>query len=65
MEVVRADRDDEIGRLAGSFNHMVSNIKDLIEKVYLTQLGKKEAEFNALQSQMINPIYVYTIPWRR
>ena len=56
--VVRADRDDEIGRLAGSFNHMVSNIKDLIEKVYLTQLGKKEAEFNALQSQ-INPHFMY------
>ena len=50
--------DDEIGRLAGSFNHMVSNIKDLIEKVYLTQLGKKEAEFNALQSQ-INPHFMY------
>lgn len=37
---------------------MVSNIKDLIEKVYLTQLGKKEAEFNALQSQ-INPHFMY------
>lgn len=59
MEVaVRIEREDEIGRLANSFNHMVCNIKELIEKVYMTQLGKKEAEFSALQSQ-INPHFMY------
>ena len=59
MEVeVRIEREDEIGKLAGSFNHMVCNIKELIDKVYITQLGKKEAEFSALQSQ-INPHFMY------
>lgn len=56
--VVQTEKDDEIGRLARSFNHMVGNIRELIEKVYLTQLGKKEAEFSALQSQ-INPHFMY------
>lgn len=55
---VTSDSDDEIGRLTRSFNHMVINIRELIEKVYLTQLGKKEAEFSALQSQ-INPHFMY------
>lgn len=55
---VHTDKDDETGRLSRSFNHMVSNIRELIEKVYLTQLGKKEAEFSALQSQ-INPHFMY------
>lgn len=59
MEVeVKIDREDEIGKLAGSFNHMICNIKELIDKVYITQLGKKEAEFSALQSQ-INPHFMY------
>lgn len=59
MEVeVRIEREDEIGKLAGSFNHMLCNIKELIDKVYITQLGKKEAEFSALQSQ-INPHFMY------
>ena len=59
MEVeVRIEREDEIGKLAGSFNHMLCNIKELIDKVYITQLGKKEAEFSALQSQ-INPHFLF------
>ena len=37
---------------------MLCNIKELIDKVYITQLGKKEAEFSALQSQ-INPHFMY------
>ena len=45
MEVeVRIEREDKIGKLAGSLNHMLCNIKELIDKVYITQLGKKEAE---------------------
>lgn len=50
--------EDEIGKLSRSFNNMVANMKHLIEKVYLTQLAKKEAEFSALQSQ-INPHFMY------
>lgn len=50
--------NDETRLLAESFNSMAKNIKNLIEKVYHAQLSQKEAELNALQSQ-INPHFLY------
>ena len=49
---------DEIGELSFSFNNMLSKIKELIQKVYKTEILKKEAELNALQAQ-INPHFLY------
>lgn len=49
---------DEIGELSLSFNRMLSKIKELIIKVYKTDILRKEAELNALQSQ-INPHFLY------
>lgn len=50
--------NDETRLLADSFNSMARNIQNLIEKVYHAQLNQKEAELNALQSQ-INPHFLY------
>jgi len=57
--------NDEIGTLIKAFNQMVVKIRKLIHDVYEAKLEqsrirleKKEAELNALQSQM-NPHYLY------
>ncbi|QGQ95038.1 sensor histidine kinase [Paenibacillus psychroresistens] len=49
---------DEIGRLGHGFNNMINKIDQLVSIVYSTELRKKEAEMNALQSQ-INPHFMY------
>ncbi|MBC7959691.1 MAG: sensor histidine kinase, partial [Vallitaleaceae bacterium] len=49
---------DEIGELSQSFNQMLYKIDTLIQKVYKTEILKKEAELNALQAQ-INPHFLY------
>ncbi len=49
---------DEIGELSTSFNRMLSKIKDLIQRVYQTELLRKESELSALQAQ-INPHFLY------
>lgn len=50
--------NDEIGDLGRSFNSMINKINNLIQTVYETRILKKEAELNALQSQ-INPHFLY------
>lgn len=50
--------NDEIGALSSSFNNMIGKINSLIQTVYETKILKKEAELNALQSQ-INPHFLY------
>lgn len=64
---VRFDKagNDEIGYLGSSFNTMVSNINEMLEQnttlvkeVYETKLLQKEAQFNALYSQ-IRPHFIY------
>lgn len=51
---------DEIGMLAGNFNHMVNDIRELVDKNYVMTLRQKEMELNTLQSQ-INPHFLYNV----
>ena len=50
--------EDEFGYISSAFNKMADNIQELIEKVYITEINKKEVELEALQSQ-INPHFLY------
>lgn len=57
---------NEFGELGHSFNHMVSEIKQLINMVYEEQRSKRKAEIETLQAQ-IKPHFLYntldTIAW--
>ncbi|MBB3111492.1 two-component system sensor histidine kinase YesM [Paenibacillus phyllosphaerae] len=55
---LKVQSKDEIGTLAGSFNSMVTTIRELIEQNYHIEIRQKEAELYALQSQ-INPHFMY------
>ncbi|SEO63724.1 two-component system, sensor histidine kinase YesM [Amphibacillus marinus] len=55
---ISVNRTDEIGLLANGFNKMVKNLKSHISKVYVAQINQKQAELNALRSQ-IQPHYLY------
>ncbi|WP_079908888.1 sensor histidine kinase [Paenibacillus sp. 32352] len=50
--------DDEIGRLGHQFNRMLERIQDLIHENQVIGERKREAELDALQSQ-INPHFIY------
>ncbi|MCR2807935.1 cache domain-containing sensor histidine kinase [Paenibacillus soyae] len=49
---------DEIGRLAVGFNRMVERLKVFIHDAYVAEIKQKQAELNALKSQ-IRPHYLY------
>jgi len=49
---------DEIGQLSAAFNEMSRRLKDLIDKLYVKEIAKRDAELYALQSQ-INPHFLY------
>ncbi|MCR8642506.1 histidine kinase [Paenibacillus sp. N1-5-1-14] len=51
---IQVDSDDEIGRLAQSFNSMVYQLQELIDEVKRVEQKKKEAELRAYHYQ-INP----------
>lgn len=51
-------RRDEIGELINSFNFMINKIKTLIREVYQERLAQRNAELEALQTQ-INPHFLY------
>lgn len=57
---------DEIGVLSDTFNHMVSDMRMLIDNVYRQEMLKQEVEMRSLQMQ-INPHFLYntldTINW--
>ncbi|OPJ59633.1 cache domain-containing sensor histidine kinase [Clostridium oryzae] len=63
---VQVETEDEVGKLSRGFNSMIQTISELIDKVYKTEIRAKEAQLNALQSQ-INPHFLYntldTIYW--
>ncbi|ASA19948.1 sensor histidine kinase [Paenibacillus donghaensis] len=54
----RFRRRDEIGLLGHQFNRMLARIRQLIQDIYWIEQQKKEAELQALQSQ-INPHFIY------
>jgi len=54
----KIESQDEIGLLSKSFNAMTSQIKTLINEVYLDKIRQKELELQMLQNQ-INPHFLY------
>ncbi|MDD3223596.1 MAG: sensor histidine kinase [Clostridium sp.] len=58
--------DDEVGELGNAFNHMVKEIKKLIELVQIQEKKKRKAEIEILHAQ-IKPHFLYntldTIQW--
>ena len=63
---VAADRKDELGQLSDSFNRMVAQVNELMEKSLQDEKRLRKAELVALQSQ-INPHFLYntldTVVW--
>lgn len=61
------NRSDEIGIVHQQFDQMVQQLNDLIQENYVNELQIKEAQLQALQSQ-INPHFLYntleSINWR-
>ncbi|MGH0053213.1 MAG: cache domain-containing sensor histidine kinase [Sphaerochaetaceae bacterium] len=57
---------DEVGSLGQSFNHMLLQIEQLVQQVYIEQQNKRNAELRILQEQ-IKPHFLYntldTISW--
>ncbi|WP_028608879.1 cache domain-containing sensor histidine kinase [Paenibacillus harenae] len=55
---LKVKNKDEVGTLAHSFNAMIAQIRELVQKNYEIEIRQKEAELYALQSQ-INPHFMY------
>jgi two-component system sensor histidine kinase YesM len=55
---IRYRRKDEFSYLFNRYNKLLQQIKALIDKLYVTELRKKEAELKMLQAQ-INPHFLY------
>lgn len=49
---------EEIDSLVSSFNRMVNRMEELIERITLSSMSEKNAELQALQSQ-VNPHFLY------
>ncbi|WP_136608566.1 sensor histidine kinase [Paenibacillus dokdonensis] len=49
---------DEIAQICRSYNSLITQMKNLIEKVYKVELVKKEAELSAIKAH-INPHFLY------
>ncbi|QUL53419.1 sensor histidine kinase [Paenibacillus tritici] len=56
--VVVLRQKDEMGRLANGFNRMVERLREFINEAYVNEIKRKQAELNALKSQ-IRPHYLY------
>ncbi|MGG1519313.1 sensor histidine kinase [Paenibacillus oryzisoli] len=55
---IQYKRKDEFTYLFSQYNKMIKQIKELINKLYISEVKKKKAELKALQSQ-INPHFLY------
>ncbi len=66
LNMVYYNRNDEIGRLTSSFNHMTVRVKESYERDLSQAKKVKEADYRALQAQ-INPHFLYntlnTLRW--
>jgi two-component system sensor histidine kinase YesM len=51
-------RKDEMGRLAHGFNRMIERLQLFINDAYVAEIKRKQAELNALKTQ-IQPHYLY------
>ena len=51
-------REDELGRLAGSFNHMVAEYKDYLDRSVQRQKELNDAQLRMMQAQL-NPHFLY------
>ena len=58
LERAKVTTSDEIGQLTEGFNTMIGEIDRLVKEVYETRLKEREAELQALQSQ-IHPHFLY------
>ena len=52
------ENGDELDMISGNFNEMCIELDDYIQKSYLAEIEKKNAQLQALQSQ-INPHFLY------
>lgn len=55
---VEVESRDEVGILAEGFNQMASQLQEYIDRVYGAEIKQRDAELNALKSQ-IKPHYLY------
>jgi two-component system sensor histidine kinase YesM len=55
---IQYKRKDEFTYLFSQYNKMIKQIKELINKLYISEVKKKEADLKALQAQ-INPHFLY------
>lgn len=55
---VQVQSYQELNVLVGSFNHMVSQMDELIERIKLASVSEKNAQLQALQSQ-VNPHFLF------
>jgi two-component system sensor histidine kinase YesM len=53
-------RNDEIGNMAKSFNHMARKLNDLIKQVYGFEIKQRDMQITTLRSQM-NPHFLYNM----
>ncbi len=64
---VEVTTKDEIGEVSKAFNHMVTDMKELIDKNYILTIKEKESEMDVLLAQ-INPHFLYntldSLYWR-
>lgn len=58
MSGIAVDREDEIGKLADSYNAMMRRIRGLIKEIKDAEERKKQGEIKVLQSQ-IGPHFLY------
>jgi two-component system sensor histidine kinase YesM len=54
------NKEDEIGFLVESYNQMINENEELVEKVYRSEMLKKEAEYSALYAQ-VRPHFICNV----